>query len=460
MIQNNLPLATVYITNHNYGAYIQQAINSVFNQTFVDWELIIIDDGSTDHSKEIIDQYLLHPKVKVIYQKNRGLNVTNNIAIRAARGKYIMRLDADDYLDQNALLVMTNKLEQNEELGLVFPDYFLIDKNGDILNIERRNSFKENVSLLDQPAHGACTMIRRLYLESVGGYDEEFGCQDGYELWVKFTAKYKVENIETPLFYYRQHGKNLTSNENRILDTRAKIKEKFLTANPKERPVTLAIVPIRDAFVDKGELPFRKIKDKSILEIKIEELLKAKRVDKILISSPGDEIGAFVSKIFPNSGKLIFHKRDKEDTQLNIGLVSTIESILEFEVIKDLEPEILLTVSTEYPFSTAADYDDAINTLNIFETDSLISVRKDSNVYYQHHGDGMTAILGMDKFSKLEREILYQYAGGIIASKVGSFKESKQLINGKVGHITISQKSAFRILTEFDYKLAGKMMEL
>lgn len=453
-------LVTVYVTNFNYGKYIQQAIASVFNQTFTDWELIIIDDGSTDNSSEIIDQYTAHPKVKVIYQKNRGLNVTNNIAIRASKGKYIMRLDADDYLDQNALLVMANKLENSEDLGLVFPDYFLIDKEGEILNIERRNSFKENVSVLDQPAHGACTMIRKSSLESVGGYDEEFGCQDGYELWVKFTAKFKVENIETPLFYYRQHGKNLTSNETRILNTRAKIKEKYITYSTQNKSVSLAIVPIRDSVVDSNQLSFRKLKGKSVLELKLEELLKAKHLDKILISSPGDQIEAFITQAYPNSSKLIFHKRDKEDTQLNIGLVSTIESILEYPPIQILQPETLLVVSTEYPFTNATDYDDAINTINIFETDSLISVRKDSNVYYQHHGNGMTAILGMDKFSKLEREILYQYAGGIIVSKVNSFKKSKQLINGTVGHITISQKSAFRIQTDFDFSLAEKIIDL
>src|SRR5437867_1266985 len=101
------PLVTVYITNHNYGRYLEQAIKSVLNQTQQDFELIVIDDGSTDDSRSIIERYADHPKIRPIFQENRGLNISNNIALRAARGQYIMRLDADDYLDENALTVLT-----------------------------------------------------------------------------------------------------------------------------------------------------------------------------------------------------------------------------------------------------------------------------------------------------------------------------------------------------------------
>ena len=107
-----VPLLSVYITNYNYGNYITQAIESVLNQSFQSFELFIIDDGSTDNSKEIIESYAQHPKVKVIYQQNKGLNITNNIALRLANGKYIMRLDADDYLVVNALEKMIDALAE------------------------------------------------------------------------------------------------------------------------------------------------------------------------------------------------------------------------------------------------------------------------------------------------------------------------------------------------------------
>ena len=127
------PLVTVYITNFNYGSYIKDAIESVLNQSFKDIELIIIDDGSSDNSKEIIERYMQLNYVRVIFQKNKGLNITNNIAMRLARGKYIIRLDADDYFRKDAIQKMCQKLESDSKLGLVFPDYFLIDSLGDVI---------------------------------------------------------------------------------------------------------------------------------------------------------------------------------------------------------------------------------------------------------------------------------------------------------------------------------------
>ena len=79
------PLVTVYIPSHNYGRFLEQAIQSVLKQTLADFELIIIDDGSTDNSREVIDHYTEHEKVITIFQQNKGLNVTNNIALRAGR---------------------------------------------------------------------------------------------------------------------------------------------------------------------------------------------------------------------------------------------------------------------------------------------------------------------------------------------------------------------------------------
>lgn len=453
-------LVTVYITNYNYATYIRQSIDSVLNQTLQNFELLIIDDGSTDNSKEIIETYRNHSQVTIIYQQNRGLNVTNNIAMRASRGKYIMRLDADDFLDPHALMILSDALEKDQELGMVFPDYFLVDEHGNVLNVERRNSFKDSVSLMDMPAHGACTMIRKAYLENVGGYDEEFMCQDGYELWIKFSTRYKVLNIPTPLFYYRQHGKNLTSNEQRILTTRSRIKEKYLEKDAIKKPAAVAILPVRETLVNAGNLALKSIGAKSVLQHKIDELIQAKNLSLIVVSSPSKEVEEFVVRLYGNNPKIKFHKRDESLARLNIGLVETIENVLHFHPVESLSPEVIITASIEFPFVTASEYDDAVNTLILFNTDSLITVRADNNVFYQHHGSGMEAILGMDKFSKLEREILYRYAGGVIVTRTSAFRDTKSLITGVVGHTMVSQKSAHRIQTAFDLQVAVRIADL
>ena len=189
------PLVTVYIANHNYGTYIEQAIESALAQTLDDYEILIIDDGSTDNSREIIERYSDHDRVVTIFQHNKGLNVTNNIALRAARGKYIMRLDADDYLDEHALQVLSGALERELNVALIFPDYYEVDEKGNVLEMVRRHDF-DDVTLHDQPAHGACTMVRRDALREIGGYDESFRCQDGYDLWVRFINQHEVKNVK------------------------------------------------------------------------------------------------------------------------------------------------------------------------------------------------------------------------------------------------------------------------
>ena len=156
-----MPKVTVYIPTHNYGRYLKAAIESVLKQTMTDWELLVIDDGSTDNTQEVLAEYENHPLIHIIAQENKGLNVSNNVAIRLSRAKYIMRLDADDYLDENCLLILANILDQKPEVGLVYPDYYHVDEGGEIIEMVRRKKIGEEVELLDLPAHGACSMTRK-----------------------------------------------------------------------------------------------------------------------------------------------------------------------------------------------------------------------------------------------------------------------------------------------------------
>jgi glycosyltransferase involved in cell wall biosynthesis len=431
----------------------------VLSQTFQDFEIIIIDDGSTDNSKEIIEQYESNENTKIIYQKNKGLNITNNIALRASQGKYIMRLDADDFLDENALLVMTNAFISDPELGLVFPDYFLIDADGNILHVEKRNSFELEVKLLDKPAHGACTMIRKDFLMQLEGYDEEFTCQDGYELWVKFVAKYKVNNIGTPLFYYRQHGENLTTNEERILDTRKKIKNKFFHRNKFDFKRTMAIIPVRGSKYNAKDIAFKKLQgDATILDMKIRSALASEKIGLVVVSSPDDDIKKHVELYYKDNSKVIFHHRPIELARLNTGLVETTNTILKLADVQSFSPELLMILSPEYPLISTHTLEDAIHTLQIFESDSLISVRAEQDMFFQHDGSGMKPILGMEKFTKLEREMLYRYTGGVILTQTEKFIKNQELITGRVGHIEIDQKSTLRISSDFDLRVVELLL--
>ena len=441
-------LVTVYITNFNYGKFIKQAIESVLLQTEQSFELIIIDDGSTDNSKEIIEKYKDLKNIRIVYQKNKGLNVTNNIALRAARGKYIVRLDADDYFSPNALELLLEKLESDSMLGMVFPDYFIVDNQGEVLERQKRHDFDNEVKLFDQAAHGACTMIRVQFLREIGGYDESFSCQDGYELWVKFTSKFKVSNINEPLFYYRKHGKNLTSNEDKILDTRANINSKYVKKFNKEIK-SVAIIPVRGEGNDIYKLPFG---SHTLLEEKINQALESNFITKVIVTSPDKNIKQLINDKYENIDKVSFFYRDKSKTRINVDLNSTLELIV--KKFKNLDFKAITILAIEFPFLKPSKIDDAINTMVLFDADSLISVRNTNKLLFRHNGKGMNPILGMEKFTKMEREMLYFHSGGISVSTRKNFEKNNKMLSGKVGHILLDQKSAFEINTEFDMKIA------
>jgi len=452
---NYSPRITVYITNYNYDTYIRKAITSVLSQSIDDFELIIIDDGSTDNSREIIEEYKNESRVQIVYQQNKGLNITNNVALRLSKGKYIMRLDADDYLHPEALETLSSRLDRDENLGLVFPDYFLVDKDGNVLSEERRHNFDSEVRLFDQAAHGACTMIRTDFLREVGGYNESYNCQDGYELWVKFTQKFKVSNVNQPLFYYRQHGSNLTGNENRILDTRASINANFVEEFGHNNG-TLIIIPVRGG---KQDVALRSLHGKTILERKIEQAIQAKNGKKVVVSSPNEKVKDLIPSAYLVDGKVIFHHRISDQARVNVSLAGTVQNILEMDELQVVDFKHILLLTVEYPFIKPHKIDDAVNTLVLFGSDSLISVRPDHSIFYQHHGDGMHAILNRDRYTKLEREALFKQVGGITVFTKEAFLKYHRVLVGTVGHMVIDQESAFGIFTEHDFKMAQLILK-
>ena len=452
-----MSLITIYITNYNYGNFIQDAIESVISQEGVDFELLIIDDGSTDNSKDIIERYRSVENVTIIYQKNKGLNVTNNVALDLARGKYIMRLDADDYLAPKALKKLSAELDADEEMGLVFPDYYTVDINGKILDHYKRHDFKKEVTLYDQAAHGACTMIRVRYLKELGGYNENYKCQDGYELWIKFTNKYKVVNIAEPLFYYRQHGSNLTSNENKILGTRAQINADYVQ-ELNINNTSIAIIPVRS----KRDLYYKlELNNSSLLDIKIRQALAAKSISKVIISSPDEEVKHTISAELLQNVKCSFHLRSQGLAQYSTSLAGTATEILstvDKPSKKGLSAFVLLDL--RFPLISSIKIDDAVNTMLLFRANSLISVRSDNSLYYKHDGSGMKAILNQDTVQKMEREVLYKHVGGITVCDYKSFLSNDEIIHGKVGHMVLDKNSAYIIENKADLKIVESINEI
>jgi len=446
MLKNN-PLITVYITNHNYGKYIKKAIDSVLGQTYKNFELIIIDDGSTDNSKSIIKSYINKKKIIFIFQKKKGLTVSNNIALRLSKGKYIIRLDADDWLDFNALQIMLNYLEKYPKVALVFPDYYEVDEKGNILNLVRRHNFKK-VKLLDKPAHGACTMIRKECIQKIGGYNEKFDRQDGYYLWFKFIQRYEVKNINLPLFYYRQHSLSLTRNEKKILRTRADI-IRANSSRSTSKKKALAILPVRGSDINFQNIFLKKLRGKPLGCWTIDALLKSKKISKILVTSPDNRIINYLKRKYKN--KILLVKRDSRLAGINVALNETLDKSIKYALNKKIKFNYVFQLNYRTPFLTTDDLNSFVYLMEFFKTDEVLGVKLENDRIYKHNGNSLL-LLNKDSDLKLERDEIYRGVAGLRLFKKNIFKKGNT--NIIKGHYVLDQRSSHVINTDLDWKIA------
>ena len=203
------PLVTVYIASYNYARFLDQAIDSVLDQTLREFELIIIDDGSTDGSREIIEKYADHEKVITVYQRNQGLAVTNNIALRQARGQYVMRLDADDWVTSNALSGQVDVLDMDSDVDIVLPDYWRVEDSRQ----SRRSPRPDNVFTWQ----AAGFMMRKERVRTVGGYRPLFW--EEYDLYLRMLENGAgAAPFPQPVLYYRAHADSMTARKGERLD--------------------------------------------------------------------------------------------------------------------------------------------------------------------------------------------------------------------------------------------------
>lgn len=443
---------TVYLACHNYEEYVEQSIESVLAQTYKNFELIIIDDGSTDNSRYIINQYVEHPKVRIIFQENKGLIATNNVATRAANGKYVMRLDADDYLDERALLVLVNTIEESEDLALVFPDYYYVDKSGNVTGQERRHNFQEDVTLLDQPAHGACTLIRKKYLLEVGGYSSEFDCQDGWDVWLKLIENYKVGNVNLPLFYYRKHGNNLTSDTEKLLRTRSEIYRKHAEKMNRANLKVLAVLPVRGSSIEKNTQVLQVLGEKTMIEWTIDSAIESELVDELIVTTPDVEIINHLKSTYGN--RITIVERELKDALENTSYKPAVISAIEDR--NRLDYDAVLELTADFPFRSTSYINKAINVMRVHDVDKVLGVIPEDSVFYMHSGSGLELVGNNYDISllRLERDCLYRQCGGITLTKQYCYFNEENYLDMSKGHIILSKKASTQVKNKFDMKFA------
>ena len=448
-----MDLVTVYITNYNYSQYIEQSIDSVLAQSYQNIEIIIIDDGSNDGSIQKIDKYSDIQNIKIIHQKNKGLNKSNNVALRNSNGKYIMRLDADDFLHFKAVEELVKGIKSRTGIAAIFPDYFNVDIHGNVINRVRRNNF-DQVTVFDLPAHGACTLFHKKYILSLGAYDEAFDRQDGYDIWIKIISRYQVTNLNKPLFYYRQHGSNLTTDSRKLLSVRAKIKNKFwnLKFASESTKTNLIVIPTRGFYLNNKSLHMKMLGGKPVISWTIDEALKIKGKKYIVLTTPCQKT---LLKMKNRYGKRIhYHLREKGLSNYDISMQAVLDKIIVTHALKNISKIALLYC--EFPFRSSWQITEALQTLDIFDVDSIDAVISEDSYFYKNKGQGLEAINYKSKV-RHERNDLYRRTGGINTIKYKYFTENHKILGGRVSHVILDKLSSFKINDEFDLNVARKL---
>ncbi len=448
-----MPKVTVYIVTYNYGKFLPEALRSVLRQTFTDWELIVIDDGSEDDTADTLKAYEGHASIRVFHQPHQGLIASCNWAIKEAKGEYIVRLDADDYFDENALLVLSQVLDTYSDVALVYPDYYRISENGEILEHVRRKKIQDDVRLLDLPAHGAGTMMRKKCLDEVGGYDEGIDRQDGYDIWIKIIDRFRVYNVNLPLFYYRRHPASLTNNVQRILTARRRIKRKYVQRKFQHAvPTTLAITPVRSHSDSGKRLALRELAGKPLLQHCLEQIRQSEVITRLVVTTEDTEIASLAARL---GAEVVM--RPEPLGRINVPIEPTILHVLRELERKSFVPEIVALVYMNSPLIKAEHITEAVDTQLIFRTDSVISVSENIRFQYRHGTDGLEPLF-QSRELRLERDALFEENGVIYVSRTNVITEECFL--GKViGHIVMPRESSVHIDTDFEFWLAEKIFQ-
>lgn len=214
------PLFSVLIANYNNGPYLMEAIESVRQQTYTNWEIILVDDGSTDNSKELYKQLEKDTRIHIFYnEKNMGCGYTKRRCAELANGELCGFLDPDDALEKTALETMVSAHLERPNHSLIYSQFFYTDNNLNILEIsQHQRDIPDNTSFLHLHRSGAishfATFKKHYYDQTEGICPSQMRAVD-INLYLLLEEIGKTAFIPKPLYYYRtETGKNISLDSN------------------------------------------------------------------------------------------------------------------------------------------------------------------------------------------------------------------------------------------------------
>lgn len=226
-------MATVSVVTptYNRARFLPDAVASVLAQTYDDLELIIVDDGSSDETREVLEPYLADRRVRYFYQENQGQSHARNLALKQATGDFIAFLDSDDLWAPDKLEKQLAVLCADSEVDIVHGDEAIIDENGEVISLEKMRRYSGRITrylLADNSVSITTALVRRRCFDEMGGFDTSVGVADDYELWLRFSARYCYHYEPGIVASYRVMADQISSDKRRRFAANERIIREFL----------------------------------------------------------------------------------------------------------------------------------------------------------------------------------------------------------------------------------------
>lgn len=207
------PIISIIMPVYNGERHVAQAIESALTQTHSDIELLIVNDGSTDNSRNVIHSYLTDPRIRYFEQNNQGVASARNVALAEAKGKYVGFLDQDDVWLSDKLAKQVNFFEKNQDVTLVHARQEYIDEIGRPLdtsftNIEPINGLCFPILFEKNRIAVLTVLVKTDALRSIGGFNKKSSRADDYEAWMKIAWDHQIGFLDDIVAKYRVHSKN------------------------------------------------------------------------------------------------------------------------------------------------------------------------------------------------------------------------------------------------------------
>lgn len=231
------PLISIITPTFNRAGYLSMAIESVLAQTTDNFEMLIVDDGSEDNTREVVEAFqATDPRIRYFYQANQGQSIARNRGVQEAKGEFICFLDSDNAWYPHKLERSISEFEAHPDADVVYSDYMVIDEKGQELGPNRMKRYSGFITaelLRDNFVTINTTMTRKACFDELGGFEPEDRLAEDYGLWLRFSTRYRFHYVPEVLGYYRVMDNQISSDKARRLDANEALLSQFLERYPQ-----------------------------------------------------------------------------------------------------------------------------------------------------------------------------------------------------------------------------------